>query len=139
MMRIIFSILLIIALNSSCSAQVHDKSWKKITELEDDTWYASDEAVKIAENVLLYQRDIGGWPKNIQMQEPLSDKQKKELLVLKSEPKGCTTDNGATCQEMMFLSKVYKHHPDEKYRKAFLKGIDYLLEAQYDNGAVLSA
>lgn len=134
MIRIIFNILLIGILTSGCNAQVHDKSWKKITELEDENWFASEEAVQIAENVLLYQRDIGGWPKNIQMQELLSDKEKKELLALKPEPKGCTTDNGATCQEMMFLSKVYKHHPDKKYKKAFLKGVDYLLEAQYDNG-----
>src|SRR5918911_5173341 len=30
-------------------------------------WYASDEAARIADNVLLYQRDTGGWPKNIDM------------------------------------------------------------------------
>ncbi len=134
MIRIIFNILFIVILTSGCNAQVHNKSWKKITELEDEKWFASEEAIQIAENVLLYRRDIGGWPKNIQMQEPLSDKEKKKLIALKSEPKGCTTDNGATCQEMMFLSKVYQHHPDEKYKKAFLKGVDYLLEAQYDNG-----
>jgi pectinesterase len=115
-------------------AQVLDKSWKSITEMKDDNWFASKEAKAVAENVLLYQRNIGGWPKNIQMQKPLSDAQKKELLALKTSTEGCTTDNSATCQEMLFLSKIYKQQPDESYKKAFLSGLDYLLKAQYDNG-----
>src|SRR5690606_22061665 len=86
------------------------------------------------ENVLLYQRDIGGWPKNIQMHKPLSEAKKKELLILKSSDNDVTTDNGATTQELLFLSKIYRITPDERYKKAFLLGVDYLLEAQYDNG-----
>ncbi|MFC5682727.1 pectate lyase [Flavobacterium sp. MAHUQ-51] len=115
-------------------AQVLDKSWKSITEMNDDVWYASKEAKAVAENVLLYQRNIGGWPKNIQMQKPLTEAQKKELVALKHSTEGCTTDNGATCQEMLFLSKIYKQQPDENYKKAFLSGLEYLLKAQYDNG-----
>ena len=121
-------------MTASVQAQVLDKSWKTIIEKMDDSWYASKEAKDIAENVLLYQRNIGGWPKNIQMQKPLSSKEKKELLDLKTSTKGCTTDNGATYQEMEFLSKMYRSVPDERYKKAFLLGLDYLLEAQYDNG-----
>jgi pectinesterase len=118
----------------SLTAQVKDKSWKQITESHDEKWYASEEAAQIAENVLLYQRNIGGWPKNIQMQQPLSAENKNKLVALQSEPKDCTIDNGATCQELLFLSKVYKQNPDIRYKKAFLKGLDYLLAAQYNNG-----
>lgn len=125
---------LILALPLLVIAQVHDKSWKSITENKDEKWFATDEAATIADNVLLYQRDIGGWPKNIQMQEKLTDAEKKKLKDLKSSPKDCTTDNGATTQEMLFLSKIYKQRPEEKYKEAFLKGLDYLLEAQYKNG-----
>lgn len=115
-------------------AQVLDKSWKSITEIKDESWFASAEAKAVAENVLLYQRNIGGWPKNTQMQKPLSDAQKKELLALKTSTEGCTTDNGGTVQEMLFLSKINKQQPDVSYQKAFLSGLDYLLKAQYDNG-----
>ena len=125
---------LFISISISLTAQVHDKSWRSITESQDENWFASDEATSIAENVLLYQRNIGGWPKNIQMQKPLSEEEKQKLIDLKSDPIECTTDNGATCQEMLFLSKMYKKNPDEKYKVAFLKGIDYLLAAQYENG-----
>ncbi|WP_255510435.1 pectate lyase [Flavobacterium sp. GSA192] len=116
------------------NAQVLDKSWKSITEIKDESWFASAEAKAVAENVLLYQRNIGGWPKNTQMQKPLSDAQKKELLALKTSTEGCTTDNGGTVQEMLFLSKINKQQPDVSYQKAFLSGLDYLLKAQYDNG-----
>lgn len=125
---------LFLSLSIGISAQIHDKSWRSITESKDENWFATDEAAIIAENVLLYQRNIGGWPKNIQMQNLLSDEDKKRLLDLKSDAVECTTDNGATCQEMLFLSKMYRKNPIEKYKIAFLKGLDYLLAAQYNNG-----
>ena len=53
------------------------KSWEKITKMDEGTWFASQQAKEIAENVLLYQRNIGGWEKNIQMQNTLSAEQKE--------------------------------------------------------------
>jgi len=130
----ILAIVVMCMVFSSIQAQVLDKSWRSIIENMDDAWYATKEAKDIAENVLLYQRNIGGWPKNIQMQKPLSSDEKKALLDLKKSPKECTTDNGATYQEMLFLSKIFKQQPDPRYKEAFLLGLDYLLEAQYENG-----
>lgn len=130
----LLAILMVFVAIQGIQAQVLDKSWKTIIEKAEDTWYTTKEAKDIAENVLLYQRNIGGWPKNIQMQKPLSSNEKKALVELKKSSKDCTTDNGATYQEMEFLSKMYRSIPDERYKKAFLLGLDYLLEAQYDNG-----
>lgn len=110
------------------------KRWSEIIRKNDASWFASAEAKKIAENVLLYQRDIGGWPKNIQMQDELTEKQKKDLIALKKTAVETTTDNGATCQEMLFMSKMYTQVKDERYAASFLKGLNYLLEAQYANG-----
>ncbi|MCK7589068.1 pectate lyase [Subsaxibacter sp. CAU 1640] len=115
-------------------SQVHDKSWRDIIYKGDEAYYKTSDVKQIADNVLLYQRDIGGWPKNIQMQEPLSNEDKQKLRELKSKADGATTDNGATYQEMLFLSKVYRHFPEERYKQAFLDGLNYLLKAQYDNG-----
>ncbi|WP_347052367.1 pectate lyase [Flavobacterium olei] len=114
--------------------QTQYKKWSEIIRKSDATWFASAEAKKIAENVLLYQRDIGGWPKNTEMQKELSEKQKSDLLVLKKTAAETTTDNGATTQEMLFMSKMYAQVKDERYKESFLKGLNYLLEAQYDNG-----
>jgi len=65
-------------IKTTVHAQVLDKKWKQIANRVDDTWFASNEAKEIAENVLLYQRNIGGWPKNIQMHIPLSAIEKEE-------------------------------------------------------------
>ena len=129
-------IFLIIALTFSESlfSQVHNQSWNNIIHQNKDDWFKTNEAKEIAENVLLYQREIGGWPKNIQMQNPLSKAEKQNLKALKSSTKEITTDNGATIQEMLFLSKMYAQNKDKKYENAFLKGLDYLLAAQYENG-----
>lgn len=123
-----------VVFSTTMIAQVHDRSWKQIIYQNDDAWYSSKEAKQVAENVLLYQRDIGGWPKNVPMQQPLSKAEKKELLALKSTGLEATTDNGATTQEMLFLSKIYAQTKDERYKGSFLKALDYILEAQYDNG-----
>ncbi|WP_439129985.1 pectate lyase [Polaribacter sp.] len=121
-------------IENNIQGQIIDKSWKNIINNKEDSWFASNEAKEIAENVLLYQRNIGGWPKNIQMHQPVSREKKAKLIQSKKSNKDVTTDNGATCQEMLFLSKVNRFQKNEKYKKAFLKGLDYLLEAQYDNG-----
>lgn len=125
---------LLFVLNLNLQAQILDKSWVKIVSQDEGPWFASQAAKEIAENVLLYQRDIGGWPKNLQMHKPLSIDEKEKLKLLKSDSKEVTTDNGATYNEMIFLSKMYRQVPDERYKTAFLKGLNYLLEAQYDNG-----
>jgi PelA/Pel-15E family pectate lyase len=144
-MKKISTILMVFLLTVSCKSTAQDKKteeqnhpkitdWNKFIVSKDDNWFSTGEAKNVAENVLLYQRDFGGWPKNIQMQNPLSEDEKQKLLKLKSDPDGCTTDNGATCQEMLFLSKVYKKQPDERYKNSFLKGLMYLISAQYGNG-----
>ena len=132
--RNIITLLCICAITTNIQAQILDKSWEKITKMDEGTWFASQEAKEIAENVLLYQRNIGGWEKNIQMQNNLSAEQKEKLIKEKNNTDHVTTDNGATSQEMVFLSKMYRQVPDERYKKAFLTGLDYILEAQYDNG-----
>ena len=126
-------LVLILTLNT-IFAQVNSQKWPDIIIKSEPTWFATAEAKAVAENVLLYQRNIGGWPKNIQMQNPLSEVEKQKLITLKSNTKEVTTDNGATCQEMLFLAKMYAQTPDERYKNAFLNGLDYLLKAQYQNG-----
>ncbi|MFN3754682.1 pectate lyase [Flavobacterium sp.] len=125
-----------VAQDAKGQSQSHEKitDWNKFIVSKEADWFATEEAKTVAENVLLYQRDFGGWPKNTKMQNPLSDNEKQQLLSLKSDPKGCTIDNGATVQEMLFLSKIYQKQPDEKYKSAFLKGLMYLISAQYSNG-----
>lgn len=100
---------------------------------QEKSWYSSPEAIRIADNLLLYQHDNGGWDKNINMAAALGVKEKNEIQSLKSSGE-TTIDNGATITQMRYLPLVYKATGNEKYKAALLKGLDYLLEAQYENG-----
>jgi len=96
-------------------------------------FYAAGEAVRIADNVLLYQRDTGGWSKNVDMARVLSEQDKAKLRKAKSR-KDSTLDNSATHTQIRYLAKVYHATKLERFGQALLRGIDYLLEAQYANG-----
>ncbi len=107
-------------------------SWSRCLSRRPE-FYATDEAVRIADNVLLYQRDTGGWSKNVDMARILSEQDKAKLNKAKSK-KDSTFDNGATHKQIRYLAKVYYATRLKRFRQALLRGIDYLLEAQYANG-----
>jgi len=96
-------------------------------------WYASDEALRIADNVLLYQHDTGGWSKNIDMARALSEQDKAAILKLKPQFDS-NIDNGATYAQLAYLARVYAGVKLDRYKRAFLEGVDYLLKAQQANG-----
>jgi PelA/Pel-15E family pectate lyase len=100
---------------------------------QEPAWYASDEAVRIADNVLLYQHEEGGWSKNIDMARVLSESERAAILKQKSET-GSNIDNGATHTQLVYLARVYTAREIERHSAAFLRGLDYLLAAQYENG-----
>lgn len=132
------SLLLILALSIfSCSnnknAQNRPQRWVHYAaELEDD-WFSSNEAIRIADNLLIAQKSYGGWEKNINFHNELTEIEKEEFIDNKNYI-GATIDNDATTTEIRFLAKTNSKHPNDKYHSAVIKGIDYLLEMQYDNG-----
>lgn len=95
--------------------------------------YKPDEITKIADNVLLYQKDNGGWPKNYDMLAILTEEQKSKLLSIKSIL-NTTFDNSTSYSHVEYLALVYKVKKDARYKDAALKGIDYMLASQYANG-----
>jgi PelA/Pel-15E family pectate lyase len=96
-------------------------------------WYGGESALRIADNVLLYQRETGGWPKNINMALVLSEQSRNVLLPEKKQTDS-TLDNGATVSQMIYLARVYNATRQNRFQESFLKGLDYLLKAQYENG-----
>ena len=128
-MRFILSQILLCFLCLSVSV-AQDVSWTE-AQKQAPEWYASAEALRIADNVLLYQRDSGGWPKNIDMAKKVGD---HAALLRKKTSTDSTIDNGATYTQLSFLARVYTAQKQERHRESFLKGVDYLLKAQYPNG-----
>jgi len=91
-----------------------------------DSWYAGEEARRIAERVLSHQSDPGGWPKNKDTAATPFTGDRKKINP--------TFDNGATTGELRFLARLWKATKDERYRDAFTRGVEYILKAQYPNG-----
>lgn len=91
-----------------------------------DAWFATPEAKSIAANILSYQSDPGGWPKNTDTVDKPYKGDRKELKP--------TFDNGATTDELRFLARSFNATKDTSFQKAFSKGLDYILKAQYPNG-----
>jgi PelA/Pel-15E family pectate lyase len=98
-----------------------------------DEWYVGDEAVRIAENLLLYQHTNGGWPKNIDMARALSDAE-RERLVRRRDRAETIIDNGATHTQIRYLAIVHKATGEARFADAARRGIEFVLGAQYANG-----
>lgn len=130
--RIIIAIAFIATSITHGQEAVGAVSWKRCLS-QKAGWYSSSEAVRIADNLLLFQRNSGGWAKNTEMAVVLNDESKSKLKSEKARPDS-TIDNGATCRQLRYLAKVYNATGKKRYGEAFLRGIDFLLEAQYDNG-----
>ncbi|MGB8376309.1 MAG: pectate lyase [Salegentibacter sp.] len=137
MKRTIFSLSILLLILTVHFQPLHAQSYDKIlgkVSTKDDSWFAGKEAQQIADNVLFYQNEDGGWPKNFDMaKEPDLEKMEK-LKIEGSHLLASTIDNGATHTQMWFLAKVYEATGNERYKTAFLDGVDYLLKAQYENG-----
>lgn len=101
---------------------------------EKEDFYKTEEAQRIGDQVLLYQRVTGGWPKNINMSRPLTDEERVQVLRDKERRDDSTTDNGATNMQMLYLAKLYQATQVERYKEGVLKAVEYLLSGQYENG-----
>jgi PelA/Pel-15E family pectate lyase len=91
-----------------------------------DSWFASPEAKKVAANILSFQTDAGGWPKNTDTISKPYDGDRAKLVA--------TFDNKATVDELRFMARMLNATKDETYRKSFDRGLAYVLSAQYPNG-----
>ena len=98
------------------------------------SYFSSDDARRVGDQVLLWQRITGGWPKNIDMATPMTEEQKSKVRADFSRQDDSTTDNGATTMQMNYLARLFQATGDPRYRDGFRKGLEYLLSGQYANG-----
>jgi PelA/Pel-15E family pectate lyase len=118
----------------------------------DAAWYGTPEARHIADVIVSFQTPAGGWSKNLDMSgsprvpgqsyttDNLSKHPGPDDFDTPKDPHWNyvgTLDNDATNTELHFLAMVSGATPGatgEAYRASFLRGIRYLLAAQFPNG-----
>lgn len=106
--------------------------WRNILSQRDD-WYGSQDSVRVADNILLYQHDNGGWPKNINMARELSESEQEHIRATHNENE-TLIDNGATWTQIRYLALMHEATGEARFAEGAQRGVEYLLEAQYDNG-----
>lgn len=111
---------------------IYDKS-NMINAMPGRPHYKPTEITNIADNLLLFQKSNGGWPKNYDFFAILTDKQKDTVRAAKNLI-NTTFDNGNTYTQIAALAIAYTATNIEKYKLATLKGLDFILAAQYNNG-----
>ena len=120
--------------------QSGNQDWTDYAAHLDERFLKTSEAARIAQNVIDWQLDSGGWPKNVPMHERLSAKERKAVLAMKGERKLGTIDNAATFTELRFLARMWKANErgrgteSGKYLEAVKRGIEFLVAMQYPNG-----
>ncbi len=139
----------VIGINDITAGWVYDYKWKPVLEksvVEAENTMNVTPVIKsnnaydtIAENMLLYQRSNGGWPKQfnkekVDYKHVLLPSELSELKKGYDEGIDATIDNNATTKEIKYLAKIYKSTRDKRFLDAAEKGVDYLLKAQYLNG-----
>lgn len=114
-------------------------------------WYAGPDARRIADSVVSFQTPAGGWGKNQNRDAPSRLRGQSFVIIENLPPEAAgdivsldkgwryvgTLDNNATVAEIRFLARVQAALPGkegEAYRAAALKGLRYILAAQYPNG-----
>lgn len=94
----------------------------------------SARAIIVADNLLAWQTESGGWDKNqdfsVVMWKPGMAKSSKMSGGIERG----TFDNNASLDEMRFLAKVYQSQGGEQYKEGFMRGLDWMLKAQYPSG-----
>ncbi len=97
--------------------------------------YAQD---LVADNMLMFQRSEGGWPKHYEEKaidyNRVYSEAEKASIKDEHNRNDATIDNKATTKEIRYLLKEYKKDGNKVYLKAAEHGIKYLLDAQYRNG-----
>ncbi len=106
--------------------------WNLYSRIRSGERFDTIDIVGIADNLLAYQNEDGGWPKNIDWLAKLDpDTVISDLSV---HYRQSTFDNRNIFPQIEYLSAVYGQTGDEKYRAGAEKGFQYILNTEYPAG-----
>lgn len=116
------------------------RHWRGIKEperviqpLPDQPSYRPEQMKEIAANILLFQRDNGGWPKNYDMLAILTPEQARAVRDSRART-DTTFDNHTTHTQVSYLARAFVATGDVALRDACVRGFDYMVAQQYPHG-----
>jgi PelA/Pel-15E family pectate lyase len=95
--------------------------------------YRPGQVREIVTNILLFQRENGGWPKDYDMLAVLTPEQKAAVMATRSRT-DTSFDNGNLHSQVSYLAHAFAAANEPKWRDACVRGFDFILAAQYPNG-----
>ena len=105
-------------------AAEEDYDWAGFLK-KDQSWFASGEAVSIANECIQYQvANEGGWQKGM-------------TTAHTGDWAHSTIDNDATTSQIRFLMRTYAQTGQQKYLDCAMRGVDCLFRMQYSNGGFM--
>src|SRR3954469_7312362 len=128
-MRIII-LTIIILMSLSASAQTTKPVVEKLID-QPDAWFIG-EGKSLVENVLTWQNKNGGWWKAYDVEK--ANSAAVDEAGVKKNGSDSGFDNGATYSEMRIVARAYRVTQNARYKKAFDRGLKFMLDAQYPNG-----
>ncbi|MGL1959390.1 MAG: pectate lyase [Colwellia sp.] len=94
-------------------------------------WYSTPEGKRIADIIVSFQTPSGGWSKRTSMSTHRRNIGENFGVESAYIP---TFDNNATSTQLHVLAKAFQATADIRYKKAFIKGIEYIFVSQFPNG-----
>jgi PelA/Pel-15E family pectate lyase len=92
----------------------------------------------VADNMLMFQRVDGGWPKHLGNSKIDYNKTytvaERAAILDDSSRNDATIDNNATSKEIRYLLKAFRKTNNKKYLQAAERGVAYLLQMQDEVG-----
>ena len=97
-----------------------------------DARFQPDQIVLIAENLLKFQNNDGGWPTNL---DPLAKIDIAEITKLRNGTIGRSSfDNRNTYSQIEYLMQVFRQTGLPKFQASAVRGLNYILQQQRPSG-----
>jgi PelA/Pel-15E family pectate lyase len=104
-----------------------------IQALPQQSTYAREQVREIAANILLFQRENGGWPKDYDMLAILTEEQRATVLATRSR-RDTSFDNHNVHSQVDYLARAFAAAGEPVWRQVCERGFDFMLAAQMPNG-----
>ena len=115
------------AAESRTSNPLMPRPWWREFSKKSQSFYLTDEAINMAENMITWQNQDGGWPLMVTWKVPKEG----------AEPGPWGAGSAlvkSTVNEIRFLARAYNATKDERYKQAAIDGLDFIIDQQYANG-----